>query len=503
MAISYVGMGYDTSPDYLAHVQGKDEECFRAGVRSYSGSTLPHAYLQIHTDETASVISQIRVSVSWRGVKKNVAGTYGSYSDTIWSEFNSPSSDCNPHTSSKYSGTDWSIELRDIGTYAAGGVPSTTLGDTIAPGSNYNFSNRIYDSVGMLFTVVATYNNGQSESRVNCNEFYLTYFPRYTLTGLTIADSSLIVSYTYGDWNRTDDRWALESLKQGGTELSNGGSVGWVNFGNIAAPGRIAIPLEAFTRIPASTSTTIDVRLNASFRAEGEEWEHVQGTVTLVNEGDCNTPTLTLVSVSEDALVVHVADANDKSNPLVSIYVTLQDYSGSDVTITATPGSDVTFPYPPLNQRITVEAIGEDADGDSSDVVTLIVGAIRSDGDTIPTIAAEDGSASVKLRFNVSMDWTYEPAYETVKFAGRSRETVGYGVGGSVIGDLQCDILDDESYGDHYQSRSDFEALAFAGICVYRDESGSRKRVSVDSVGESWDTVRRVKTMKLQVREVS
>lgn len=502
MAITIVGMGYDTSPNYLTYKNGTNDDDFRAGLRSYMGSTLTNAYVQFHTDEDASVISQIRISVSWAGVAKNVAGTYGTWSSTTWSEFDSPSTECNPHTSTKYSGTDWSVELRQIGQYAGGGVATTTLGNTIANGSNYNFSTRIYDSVKMNFIVVVAYNNGQSESRYTANTFYLTYFPKYTLSSLAIEDDALVVSYTYGDWERTDDRWEIESLTQGGTELVVSTSTPYVTFSTIDKPGRVSIPLEAFKRIPSSmTSTYIDLRLNANFRAEGDEWEHVEGTATLTNSGDCNTPTLSLVSKSEDALVVYVGDANDKQNPLETVYVTMEDYSGSGTTASTTPGSNVTFVYPPLNSPITVDAIGYDADGDASDEVTLTVSAIT--GDTLPTIAAQDGSVGVRLRFNVTMDWTYEPVYETVKFAGRSRETVGYGVGGSVVGTLGCDILDDESFGDHHQSRADFEALAFAGLCVYRDDTGTRKDVMVESVGESWDTVRRVKTMTISVREVS
>ena len=529
MSIKVVGMGYDTAPDYLAYKNGVDEDertSFRAGVRSYMNSTLTNAYVQIHTDEDADVISQIRISVSWAGIKKNVAGTYGTYSDTTWSEFDSPSTECNPHTSTKYSGTDWSVELRQIGTYAAGGVSTTTLGNTIANGSNYNFSSRTYDSVRMLFTVVVAYNNGQSESRVTCNEFYLTYFPVYTLSSLVIEDDALVVSYTCGDYARTDDRWEVESLTQGGSELVVSTSSAYVTFGSIDAVGRLTIPLTAFKKIPSSmTSTYVDVRMNAYFREEGAEWGHVEGTTTLTNTGDCNTPTLALVSKSEDALVVRVGDANDKSNPLETVYVTMEDYSGTGTTASTSPGANVTFVYPPLNRSITVDAIGYDADGDASDVVTLSVGTITSSTTssgssssggssesetvvdatpvTVPTIAAQDGSASVKLRFNVTMDWTYEPVYETVKFAGRSRETVGYGTGGSATGTLGCDILDDTSYGDYYQSKDDFEALAFAGLCIYRDDTGARKSVMVESVGESWDTVRRCKTMSISVREVS
>lgn len=502
--IRLVGMGYDTSPDYLS---AGDDRSFRAGLRSYMGSTLSNAYLQIHTDESASEVDTIRVFVNWRTVGKNVAGTYGALNDGLWSNFESPSTECSPRTSSKYSGTDWSIELHDIGEYLPGGsqlTPSgTSLGDEIAP-SGYSFASRRYDSVSLFFTVVVTYNDSSiPESRYVANEFWFTYFPVYSLTGVRIEDNEVVISYSHGDWNRVDDRWELERFSQGGNNLIGASKEPFVTFGDIASPGRIVIPMEAFTRIPASTTTTVSIRMNAEFRTEGDEWGYVSGTMLLTNDGDCNTPTLSEVSMDEDALVVHVGDSGDKSNPIQTIYVTLQDYAGVGTTVTTVPDTDVTFPYPPLNERLTVEAIGYDADGDASMPVSLIVGTIRGDGDVVPTISAEDGSVSVTFRFNVKMDWTYEPVYNSVKFSGRTRETVGYGIGGSVTGTMSCDILDDDSYGDYHQSRRDFEALAFAGVCIFRDSDGSRRRVTVDSVGVSWDRVNFVKTINLQVREVS
>ncbi len=502
--IRLVGMGYDTSPDYLS---AGDDRSFRAGLRSYMNSTLSNAYLQIHTDEYASEVATIRVFVNWRTIGKNVAGTYGALNDGLWSNFENPSGECNPRTSTKYSGTDWSIELRNIGEYLPGGTvltPSnTSLGDEIAP-NGYSFSNRKYDSVSLFFTVVATYNDASiPESRYVANEFWFTYFPVYTLTGVRIEDGQAIVSYDHGDWNRVDDRFALEGFTQGGRDLAVDDAIPYVTFGPIAAPGRIALPLEAFTRIPDSVSTNVRIRMNANFRSEGDEWGYVSGTSTLVNDGDCNTPTLSKVSMDENSLVVRVGDSGDKSNPIETIYVTLVDYTGSGTTVTTTPGSTATFPYPPLNERLTVQVIGYDADGDASDPVSIDVGTIHMAGGVVPTISAEDGSVSVTLRYNVEMDWTYEPVYQAVKFSGRARETVGYGIGGSVVGNVTCGIIDDSSYGDLYQSRRDFEALAFAGVCIFRDSDGSRKRVTVGSVGESWSIVSKNKKISLQLREVS
>lgn len=508
--IRMVGMGYNTTPDYSRYGQS-DTTGFLAGLRSYMNQTLSSAYLQVHIDESASAVDTIRVNVNWRTVRKNASGSYGTLSDGLWSNFESPSTECNPKTSSKYSGTDFSIELGNIGEYLPGGTsltPSgTSLRQQIAP-NGYSFANRVYDAVSMFFTVVVTYTDGTPESRYVANEFFFVYFPVYTLTGLTMDEDGVTVSYTCGDWNRADDRWEAVSFYNNGAEnginILRSDSVPYVTFGNIDAPGRITMPLSAFTRLPVGSRTYVKIRMNASFRAEGEDWGYIDGTVNLVNEGDCNTPTLSFnePQTNADVLAVNVGDSGDKGVPIDTVYVTLRDQSGADTTVTTVPGGTVRFPYPPLNTQLTVDAIGYSEDGNPSEVVTATHAAIYGAKIPYTTIAAEDGSASVTLRFNVSMDWTFEPVANTVKFSGRSRETTMYGIGGSVVGNLSCDILDDDKYGDLHQSRRDFEALAFAGICILRDTDGSRKRVAIDSVGESWDRVRFVKTMNLQVREV-
>lgn len=517
MAIQAVGMGFDASPDYRAWYRGNTDTCFKQNVRLEKGSDHVNLYLQIHIDEDLSQVSRVRVSAAWKTVGRNVAGTYGPFNDGLWGHWEpSGSTDniLNPHTNTElYSGTDLSIELHQIGWILPGGTtetPSgTSLGGEIAPKS-YKYEDRTYDSICIDYVVAVEYKDGTPESRVVCPDMYVAYIPEFTLKGAHIEDDAVVVEYDPGDWQRPDDRWYVLSFAQDGKELvDSGNTTAGTLFNVIDRPGRISITLYAFKSIPRAKSTDIDIRMNANYRAEGDEWGvHVKGTVWFFNYMDCDTPTLSLRYSNEDAIIVHVGDSYDKDNVIVKAYVTLVDYSGpgttAEVEMDGSSGGAVTFMYPPLNRDFTVEAIGYNDLGGTSEVASITVPAITSGGGSVaPGIAAEDGSASVRLRFNVKMDWTYEPDMETVKLAGRSRETVGYGVGGSVTGSLSCDILDDDAYGDYHQRRQDFEALAFAGTCVYRDESGSRRRVAIDSVGESWDTVRFVKTMKLSVREVS
>lgn len=503
--IQLVGVGYDSSPKW----SGRGESCYLGGVRVRYGEAGFEPHLQIHTDESASEVSAIRVSVQWRGIPKGVTGSYGDLSDVIWSRYESPSTELTHSLSTPYSGTDWAVGFSDIGEYKGGGDvlmdSGTNLLDEIMP-KGTGFASRSYDSVGLFWVVAAEYADGR-ESRAVIQEQWVTYFPQYTLSSLTIKDEYLVVGYLAGGWDRTDDRWAIEELWQDGVDIARDTLVGNVTFGTIDAEGRISIPLAAFRRTPKSGEATIRIRMNASFRDEGQDWGYIDGTADVSNSADCNSMALTLGQVTQDRIIVLATDLKDRQNSLVSVWAQVVGY---DMTATAsfqsgpTPTATITFQNPPLGVPLTIEGIGSDGDGDTSDSVWLTVPAIadESGAPTCATITPVSGRDGVTLRFNGSADWTYEPTYEVVKFSGRFRESVAYGIGGPITGTLSCDILSDEAYGDLRQAREDFENLCYEGVCIYRDPDGMRRRVMVESVSESWDKVRFVRTMKIKVREV-
>ena len=282
-----------------------------------------------------------------------------------------------------------------------------------------------------------------------------------------MSASDFVINYTATDWTRTDDRYALEKVIQGGDNhviYSGPGNV----FGVVSELGVIRVPLDRFIETPDQGPTAVYLRFNEGFRDEGGDNLYAYWSGNLVNTSVCNTPEIWVYEATEKRLV-----------------------------------SGLTIPYPPLGVPIVVQAVAYTDAGDFSDTVTLEVDPIGEVGEVARFIAidAEDGSVSVKCRLNVSQDETFEQEQTAVKFSGRDRESVAYGIGGSVVGSVSCDIVT-RGAGDVVQSRRDFERLAFAGVCVLRTADGERKRVAITDVGESWDVVERVKRMTVSYREV-
>ena len=224
-----------------------------------------------------------------------------------------------------------------------------------------------------------------------------------------------------------------------------------------------------------------------------------------MNTSVCNTPRVWVYEATEKRLLLSITDSLDKGKPFdyVNVYVQGESYLGRTFTWEAGDVNSLSIPYPPLGVPIVVQAVAYTDAGDFSDTVTLNVDPIGETSEAARYIAidAEDGSVSVRCRFNVSQDETFEQEQVAVKFSGRDRESVAYGIGGSVTGKVSCDIITSGA-GDLVQGRRDFERLAFAGTCVLRTADGERKRVAVTDVGESWDVVERVKRMTVSYREV-
>lgn len=477
------------------------------GLRSNYGEPVDDVFAVWTTDAGTEWFRQFNISCSWRVVPKGVNGGFGYWSEFIWSEIES--SACHPR---KSGGTwTWAVNLSDVGYYATGGVLSgTSAAEEVAP-SGWGFSQRTNDCIELKININGLYVAGKKDQfgKDNCGKAESTpltvlYVPRYTLTGAELGSTGgLDVTYSVTDWPRTDDRWAIESINQGGVELASEVMEPYVTWDWVADRGLIEIPSAALVRLPeGGDPVDIDIKMNADFRGNGSSlFAKLEGTVQLVAELECNTPVITVVSATADALKVRITDSGDKGNPFDTAWVQLAGYPGGAVS--CEPGGTVTIPLPPLGETLTAQAYGTTEGGATSDVAQKTVSAISGGRHDCIVIAAQDGSAVIEARYNVQESWDYAREQESYKMAGRERESVFYGVGGSATCSLKFDIGDHAVFGEKRQSVADVEALAFAGLCVYRDPDGRRRVVNVDSATPSFDTARRVWSVDMSLREVS
>lgn len=477
------------------------------GLRSVYGESVDDVFAVWTTDVGTEWFGQFNISCSYRTVPKGVNGGFGYWTEFTWSNVQAAS--CHPR---KTGGLwTWALNLSQVGVYDGAMSPTNTnIRKELAP-NGWGFSQRLSDCIELKININGLYVSGKKDQfgKTDCGKAQSTpltvlYVPEYTLTGVELgAGGGLDITYSVTDWQRTDDRWAIESINQGGVELASDVIEPYVTWDWVADSGLIEVPSAALVRLPeGGDPVDIDIRMNADFRGNGSSlFAKLEGTVQLVAELECNTPVITVVSADADALVLRITDSGDKGNPFDTAWVQLAGYPGGAVS--CEPGGTVTIPLPPLGETLTVQAYGTTEGGATSDTTQQTVPAISGGRHDCIVIAAQDGSAVIEARYNVQESWDYAREQESYKMAGRERESVFYGVGGSATCSLKFDIGDHAVFGDKRQSVADVEALAFAGLCVYRDPDGRRRVVSVDSATPSFDTVRRVWGIDMSLREVS
>lgn len=466
-------------------------------------------YVMWSTENGTDWQEYFNIAITWRTVSKGSVGTgqntYGEWHSTLWSRVEAV--DCNPH---KVAGSDrwwWSYNFGSLGIYTDQGwmEPSgTNMQLEIAP-YGWGFDDRKYDAIQMQMAVRAIWHegleiDGSNESpRHENNSMYIYYIPAYTLDGVYFDYSGMRIEYSAPGWTRLDDRWSPEAITQNGQSLVKYSKGWWDVIGEV---GTIRIPIDDMTRMPTGgTPVHVKIGINSAFRDYCELQVALEGYYTIVDQTVCNTPRLTLVSATEERVQIRVADSGDKGIPFGAANVMIQGSVFDTDLIQVEPGGIATIALPPLGASFTVSAVGF-TDSARSDVETLTVPAIAGNSDFILS-PVDTGYSPVRLRFNPSESWTFAPEMESVKFAGRAYDSVAFGYGGSATGNVSCDIVDTNMYGDMYQSRTDFENLIFAGKCVLRGPDGERRNVAVESVDESWDNLRRFKRIQISMREVS
>lgn len=522
MPVVRMGMSWLTSLTYDEMADGAPTTLFVP-----YGEVHSDLYLHWHTYTGTDWAKSFNVSVAWRYVPKTAYGIgdtgWTTYADGLWSQLDA-AAECHPSTAPGFSGYDWWVDLGSLGEYRNGDAdymaPSgTTVKQQLAP-DGWGFAQRKYDFIELKVSIRVIWQDGIDESTLEAMRPYERFSqtllivarPKYTLAGVQYDARGVVVNFTATDWHRSDDRWGLNEFIVAKEDLTGEDlAVTPGYYGTIDKPagdplttdtGRLTLPPEAFTRLPlpGEAIQRLRIRMNTPVLPIETEWAWIEGIADVGDSAVCDTPTLTLVSSDSDKVVVEVGTTSDKDNPPDVVHVA---FAGASEWHEVALGDEVTLPCPPLGATITVQAYGTTDEGGVSGVATLDVAALP-DVDWL-TIAPVDASAgeAVRMRFNVASDWTRSPEMTVVKLSGRERESAFYGEGGTASGTVTCDILDRSSYGDLYQPRAAFERLAYAGPCVLRGPDGERRYVAVESVGESWDTVRHVKTMKVSVREVS
>lgn len=482
------------------------------GVRIYAGGVDPDdIFVKFSTESGLDWQDTFDISCCTRAVPRAGTGIsedgYSQWAEFVWSSV--PASECHPHQVPGNSRWWWAIPLSAIGEYKNGSTDPSAWGSiegALFP-KGYGFDERTQDAINLQVHVKSHFVSGKQDANgatvsnlAEANSLWVGYFPDYVLKGAKKTGSGLVIEYTSPGWERNDDRFAVRGLSQFGNILKAGNWYGNANGYSMGA-GSISIPFSWLTRVPSEQQLRVDIRMNASFRDIEMEFGELVGTVSVIDKTSCSTPTLKVVSATQDMVQIQLGDAGDHPDRYVVANCMISDDVVDTDAATVVNGGVYTISYPPLGRDFEVAAIGLYGADAISKVARVTVPAIDADGKML--IAPIDtGFDQVELRYDVSEDWDFEQDMEVVKFSGRPYESVAYGFGGKARGTFKCSIVEGESFGDAAQDVSDFENLMFARTCILRGPDGERRRVAVESVNPKWNTTRTVRTISISVRQV-
>ena len=418
----------------------------------------------------------------------------------------------------RFTATESGISHQDMDGFFQWSVPLSALlpGDPIleelvtgGDEANWAFAKRRYDEIQLRVKVKTLYavegwSQDQSDptaglvvSPLAVQDCWVGFRPSYACTGVRLTSKGLEISYSSPDWSRATDRFSVESLTQGGSTLIDGKP-----WGTVSRNGLLVVPMDSLRRIPDVTALTGRVRFNAVWRPPDADFATMAVSVTPTSNQGVRTPVLALTVDGGDITAV-ATDPGGSGLALATVTIKLRGSSLSCDQATVAPGEPVVFRCLPSGP-VTVDAVGAASNGQPSNraSATATVAHVTTGGDAIVPL---DGSAPVRLLYNVKAQWTGKPESVTEKLAGRTRQSAWFGEGGEATLSVSFDFSVAPWPGVTAQPEEDVMALAYCGPCILLLHGRERVLVEVESVSLSDPTAGfdRIRNATLSLREVA
>lgn len=388
------------------------------------------------------------LSAQWRGVARGTGGGYGEWKTA---QGTVQASACAPVQQD--GGWLWSCPL-----------PPALVSDVA--GGGWAFAARKYDEVEIDLSVSSEYRAAGSamrsdEAHARC---WIGYIPTYRVAGASFGLSKAALKIDVSrDWERTDDRYEIESIRQGGAELLASKPWGYVGGGSIE------VPADAFGRFPTAGDADIRIRFNAPYKSIGYDLGTVAGSVAVEDESKLDEP---LVRVTERVARAVTIDVGTGGVVRPADYATVR-LSGSSYSFDAAESdmmNPVVLPFPPLGVEFELQTVGYGDDAVSAPVATRVA-AIPFTGIMIDAV---DGSAHAEIVYNPQIKYSAERVKAVAKYQGRARESSSFGFGCKSSASVSGTVRDSEL--------PNVRAIAQAGLCLLRVGDGTRMTVAVGSV---------------------
>ena len=452
----------------------------KAGVRVRPGEDPSAIYIKWTTQSGTDWQKSFDIAADVAGVPRGLtgAGDYG-YGDAkgFWTNFTA--SECKPV---KRSDGLWQwcapLALGDVGD-----------GELLSVFGPWGFSERTQDALRVRLRLKSNYVDGLTDAwgRTYSDCEYATvwvgWFPEFELTQAWFTQSSLFMEYTSEEWERKDDRFAVELLQQDGSTLLNKdftwGSVVKANYAN-----RIEVPMSELNRLPSTSSITAKVRINTVFRDSGDEdFVRFSGTVAVKDMTRCSTPRIK-AAWEGDSVRVSVTDSKDRSPSFTSCTVKLDGSAYGFDQASCAPGSSVLIKFPPLGKGLSFTAIGYGEGDTVSAKASCTLDAKAATRDLLESI---DGTVAIEGKLGLSHKVKGTRNRTELEIEGRPRPVSVYGEGGTVTWTLDSARIVKAGVSGR-QDVADFDGLMSCGDCVLRTINGVRRAVGIDdwTVDTSW-----------------
>lgn len=378
--------------------------------------------------------------------------------------------------------TSLSTPTEDGGQYVYS-IPLSSLSAVATLMGTLSYSTRTYDALRLTVEVRIVWGTGANDFTRGSSLCWIGFKPEFTATGAYFAPEGLSVTYTAADWGRPNDRWENNEITSDGAALVNAKSA----WGTTGGAGVLTIPRNLLLRVPATGET-----LGGTFRMVGS-WQGIGNSigeldltgVTVNNLTQVRKPAITAARYGTGVLVTVTAGTGTGVAPeRIEVSMVGSTYSADRATLA--PGESHLFQAVPAGISTEWQAVGiatvsgeEFASGPSTATAQAVV---------IDGLEIVDAEANViPIPYNVRLSSSSKPETETVKLAGRTRPTVGYGEGGEVSWTINGTIVT-ETMGDLTVTDPDtVRALPFAGVCIVRIEDGQRMQVSIESASVTQD----------------
>ena len=465
MAVTNIGLS----------AQGSSSSDAVTGYRVYAGGQSAPIYLKWKTVSGAEINKAFDIAVNYRLIPRGSSEGSG-YTPwkTDWTTWKSvPLSSCDGRQLDGEGGWQWSIGLAELLALCSNDE-HPGLDKSFTPDGSFSFGSRMFDQVQIDVHIKSQYvdgfadSSGRGHSPRTDASLWIGYFPSYEVERIYIDNvSTLKIDYSADGWERTDDRWELQSLTAGGEEMLASKPWGTVVRHSASGNGTVVVPMEKLSRIPAGETVKASIRFNASYRASGADFASAEGEAECKVGGGCDDPALTVERQGGSA-VVSVAANGDIERVLVKM-------EGSEFAFdqaVTTPGSTVRFDFLPRNVEAVFTAMAMKGDGISG-VVRASAGTAPAEG-VVVLSPLSDPSVRAAAVYKVSLEEGYAPEVETVKLAGRTRECAYYGEGGSAEWSLSFDIVGPESAERPWRRASE------SGDCAMLLSDGRRRVVAFD-----------------------